>query len=299
MLEEAGNEKQPGKQEQLQTTFIPASSHLKASRDWSSPSPPKSTHSPSTNIVSEKTPPSTQPSLSSVVTTPPCSQPRVSYHDAKLLSRQSTEDIASFSSSSSSSSSSSALSLFSSSSSSLPLPSSSTSSVPEHDIRNEDKEALDRIHNAMLEMIDECRVCWANREVKRPHHTYRCPTKMLSERGWEVFKADLRFPPGALCYFCLIPYGPPFLHARAPLGSQATPELCDFPDALKELAYVLYSDESLRGKVFAKLGVAEPSSLYLYKRYITRSSKKGLLGVYQVIDAYLRVREEEGSLGAE
>ena len=284
MLEEAGNEKQPGKQEQLQTTFIPASSLLKASRDWSSPSPPKSTHSPSTNIVSEKTPPSTQPSLSSFVVAPPCSQPRVSYHDAKPLSRQSTEDI---SFSSSSSSSSSALSLFS----------SSASSVSEHGIRNEDKEALDRIHNAMLEMVDECRVCWANREVKRPHHTYRCPTKMLSERAWEVFKADLRFPSGVLCYFCLIPYGPPFLHARAPLGSQATPELCDFPDALKELAYVLYRDESLRGKVFAKLGVAEPSSLYLYKRYITRSSKKSLLGVYQVIDAFLRVREE-GSLGA-
>ena len=297
MLEEAGNEKQPGKQEQLQTTFIPASSLLKASRDWSSPSPPKSIHSPSINIVSEKTPPSTQPSLSSLVAAPPCSQPRVSHHDAKPLSRQSTEDISSFSSSSSSSSS--ALSLFSSSSSALPLPSSSTSSVPEHDIRNEDKEALNRIHNAMLEMIYECRVCWANREVKRPHPTYRCPTKTLSERGWELFKADLRFPHGVLCYFCLIPYGPPFLHARAPLGSQPTPQLCDFPDALKELAYVLYRDDSLRGKVFAKLGVAEPSSLYLYKRYITRSSKEGLLGVYKVIDAYLRVREEEGSLGGE
>jgi hypothetical protein len=79
------------------------------------------------------------------------------------------------------------------------------------------------------------------------------------------------------------------------LGEQQTAELCDFPDALKELVFILYQDNSLRAKVFAKLGVAVPSNLYLYKRYITKSSDGGLLGIYKVVDAYLRVRDEENS----
>jgi hypothetical protein len=64
---------------------------------------------------------------------------------------------------------------------------------------------------------------------------------------------------------------------------------------LKELVYILYRDVSLREKVFAKLGVTMPSNLYLYKRYITKPRDGRLLGVYRVVDAYLRVREEEGS----
>jgi hypothetical protein len=80
------------------------------------------------------------------------------------------------------------------------------------------------------------------------------------------------------------------------MGEKQTPNLCDYPDALKEVVYILYRDSSLREKVFEKLGVAIPSNLYLYKRYITKSSDGGLLGVYKVVDAYLRVREENGSL---
>jgi hypothetical protein len=80
------------------------------------------------------------------------------------------------------------------------------------------------------------------------------------------------------------------------MGEKATPELCDYPDALKEVVYILYRDSSLREKVFAKLGVLAPANLYLYKRYITKLSDGGLLGVYKVVDAYLRVREEEGLL---
>jgi hypothetical protein len=64
---------------------------------------------------------------------------------------------------------------------------------------------------------------------------------------------------------------------------------------LKEIVYILYRDNSLREKVFAKLGVAAPSNLYLYKRYITKPREGRLLGVYKVVDAYLSVREEEGS----
>jgi hypothetical protein len=159
---------------------------------------------------------------------------------------------------------------------------------------NEGKEALDRIHGAILGMMGECRICWVDRVVTRPHATYRCPKQTLSDREWQVFKGDLRFPKGVLCYFCLVPYCPPFDHPHPSLGAQPTPDLCDYPDALKELAYIIYRNNTLRKKVFAKLGIAAPSNLYLYKRYITKQPGKGeLLGVYKVINAYLCVREEE------
>jgi hypothetical protein len=130
----------------------------------------------------------------------------------------------------------------------------------------------------------------------RPHATFRCPNKTLLTREWQQFKTDLRFPQCVLCYFCLATYGPPFNHVRAPVGQRQTPDMCDYSDALKEVAYIIYKDASLRDKVFQKLGDTMPCNLYLYKRYITKSSGGGLLGVYKVLDAYLHVREENGSL---
>jgi hypothetical protein len=279
-----GSEKEDT-QQQLHTTFSPASSLLKTSNDSPSPfrklattSMPTVVEGPSSNVrptTNEEPPPCSQPKPTPFVETPASTRTKTSYHDAKSVSGQSTGpfDISSSASSSSPSSFSS------------PSPSSGV------EVGNEGREALDRIYAAVLDMMDECRICWVNRVVTRPHSTFRCSNKMLSNREWQQFKSDLRFPKGVLCYFCLATYDPPFNHVRTP-----TPNLCDYPDALKEVVYILYRDTSLRAKVFEKLGVAMPTNLYLYKRYITKTSGGGLLGVYKVVDAYLCVREENESL---
>jgi hypothetical protein len=69
--------------------------------------------------------------------------------------------------------------------------------------------------------------------------------------------------------------------------------LCEYPDVLKEVAFILYSDKALREKIFAHLGIGPPSTMFLYKRYITKRQSGGILGVYRVIDAYLDIREAE------
>jgi len=60
---------------------------------------------------------------------------------------------------------------------------------------------------------------------------------------------------------------------------------------LKELVYILYQNEALRTKIFAKLGVAQPSSLTLYQRFIGKRQHDGILGAYEVVNAYLELRE--------
>jgi hypothetical protein len=278
-------------QQQLHTMFSPASSLLRTSDDsplsfrkLSTASAPTQVQEPSSNVrpvTLENTPPCSQPKSTPFADTPPCTQRSVSYHAVRPVSGQSTE---SFDVTSVSSSSSSPFSF------SSPSPSSV---VVSNEIGKEDQDALDRILAAVVDMMDECRICWLDRVVTRPHRTYRCSKKTLSNREWELFKGDLRFPNGVLCYFCLATYGPPFNHVRAPVGVKQTHELCDYPDALKEVVFILYKDISLRQRVFSKLGVTMPSNLYLYKRYITKPSDGGLLGVYKVLDAYLHVREEE------
>jgi hypothetical protein len=100
------------------------------------------------------------------------------------------------------------------------------------------------------------------------------------------------FPRNVVCYFCFAPYGPPFNHGRAPPGTKQNPDLCEYPDVLKELTYILYQDLSLRERIFARLGVASPANLHQYKRYIAKRDG-GSLGIYKVICAYLDVREVE------
>jgi hypothetical protein len=149
---------------------------------------------------------------------------------------------------------------------------------------------LQRILTAVEDMVDQCRVCWVSKEVSQPHFTYRCHTKACSGIEWKAFKSELRFPPGVLCFFCFASFDPPFNHERAP---RQTPVMCKYPDALKELVYLLYHDESLREKVFSKLGISKPTSLQLYKQYITKMQVGGIIGVYKVIDAYLDIRRSE------
>jgi hypothetical protein len=276
---------------QLQANFAPASSLPK---DSDNPTPTHA-HKPSSNVRSWA--PATQPSNPLFMSTPPSTQPRVLNPEAtRALSRQSTDSsVETISSFSSTTSPSSSLSSSSPSSPSSYL-SSPAALIRSNDAEYNEEEALGRIHKALLDMIDECRICWVNRVVTRPHRTYHCSKKTLSNRDWEKIKSDLRFPDGVLCYFCLVPYGSPFFHQRAPEGSKQTPKMCEYPDALKELVYIIYEDRALRQKVFAKLGIPEPSHLHRYKQYVTAAEEGQLPAVYKIIDAYLRAREEERSI---
>ena len=163
------------------------------------------------------------------------------------------------------------------------------------DAGNGDKDKDDKLRGilAIAENIaDQCRVCWVNKKVARPHPTYRCPSGICTTQDWKAFKSDLPFPGGVLCYYCLALFDPPFNHKRAPRGTKQTPELCEHPDVLKELTYILYENQPLRERIFTKLGLTLPSNMYQYKRFIAKRQGGGIYGAYSVISTYLDIREE-------
>jgi hypothetical protein len=286
--------------EQLQAEFDLASA---SSRHSDNP-PPRGHNLPSTHAHeppsdirsgTQATPP-TQPAYTFFTSTPPCTQPRASNSDpTRTLSRHSTDSsIETISSFSSTPSPSLSLSWSSTPSSSFSTP---AALIRSNDAEYNEQEALSRIHNALPDMIDECRTCWVDRVVTRPHSTYHCAKKTLQSRDWEKIKSGLRFPSGVLCFYCLVPYEAPFYHERAPNGSKQTPKMCEYPDALKELVYIIYENQALRKKVFAKLGIPEPTVLRRYMQYVTAVGDGQLPAAYKIIDAYLRVREEEEFIG--
>ena len=187
-------------------------------------------------------------------------------------------------------------SLPSSSSSSLSLSMSSFSSTNSDtgDTGDVGDQKLVHILAAVQEMVDQCRICWVCRETTRPHRTFRCGTGICSNHDWDKFKVNLRFPKGAVCYFCLCLYGPPFNHERASPGSRSSADLCEYPDMLKELVFILYQDKAHRSKIFTKLGTAGPSTLSLYQRFIGKRQSDGIFGAYKVVNAYLKLRESGG-----
>lgn len=272
--------------EDLQSIFVQVSTLLKkSSPDDGSPasiqplqgsapengeSSPTSTQMPdrAASVTQEYTPPSSQPRSSMFVPTPPCSQPKETRSEgSRILSRQSTMS-----------------SLGDTLSSSSPYMNST---------QVDGDDMLHRIMTVVQEIGDAsvCRICWVKRNVSRPHLTYRCETRICSGQEWNAFRTHLPFPRGILCYFCFIPFEPPFNHNKSSV--RQTPEMCEYPDVLKELTYILYQDRSVRESVFARLGVSSPSTLLMYKRYITQVQDGGILGLYEVLNAYLDVRELE------
>jgi hypothetical protein len=68
-----------------------------------------------------------------------------------------------------------------------------------------------------------------------------------------LFKAKTHFPRGLACFLCFAPYGPPFNHETPPAGLKYRGELCDYPDLLKELTYILYQKQTIRNAIFNTL----------------------------------------------
>jgi hypothetical protein len=184
-----------------QPVFVQASTLLQHSNELSPQRREPSSPSPLTLPPrGENAVDSTKARSSSFIPTPPCLQSRTSNPEAsEPVSRQSTK-------------------------STLEITSSS-SLLCSNDVdidHGEDK--LGRILTMVQDVVNRCRICWASREVSRPHGTFRCPTRICSGSDWQTFKSDLQFPKGVVCYFCLAPYGPPFNHT-SPSGYTTNPRV--------------------------------------------------------------------------
>lgn len=204
------------------------------------------------------------------------------YASSQGLSRRSTESVIDVPSSS--------LSSFLPSSQALSRRSTESIFSSSSSIRD-NRDKLSRILTAVRDVTSRCRVCWVHGGDVRPHRTFKCPKKICSGREWQIFKTSLQFPKNTVCYFCLSPYAPPFDHPQPPPGTEKSADLCEYPDVLKELVYILYQDQFRRKKIFTKLGVSPPPTLYLYQRFIGKSKKDGILGAYEVVNAYLELQE--------
>ena len=150
---------------------------------------------------------------------------------------------------------------------------------------------LQRIAYLARELDGQCSVCWVNGEVQRAHHPGSCNSRVCTGNGWRSFKAKIKFPSGLICPLCLALYGPPFNHRKPLPGARYMGEFCDYADNLKKLAYTVYRKQEIRNAIFDKLGRSTPSTVASYRRFVGKKSAEGLLGVYQVLDAYLDLRE--------
>jgi hypothetical protein len=150
---------------------------------------------------------------------------------------------------------------------------------------------LERIASLAGELVGQCRICWVNGKLGRGHFTYRCKTGICSTNEWKTFKAQTTFPSGVVCFLCFGLYGPPFNHEMPAPGSRYKGDLCDYPDVLKELTFILYKKTAIRNAIFARLGHPSPSSTMSYWRFLGRRYAGGLLGVYEVLATYLDLRE--------
>jgi len=93
-----------------------------------------------------------------------------------------------------------------------------------------------------------------------------------------------------VCFLCLASYGPPFNHEMPAPGAQYTGGMCEYPDVLKELSYILYQDTTAKNAIFTELGAPVPTTVASYKRFIGNRYKGGLLGLYEVLATYLDLR---------
>ena len=100
-----------------------------------------------------------------------------------------------------------------------------------------------------------------------------------------------RFPSGVACFLCFAPYGPPFNHEVPRAGTRYKGEFCDYSDVLKEMTYIVYQNRRAREAIFARLDHPAPTTLISYWRFLGKRRAGGLLGLYEVLAAYLDMRE--------
>ena len=86
--------------------------------------------------------------------------------------------------------------------------------------------------------------------------------------------------------------GPPFNHPAPTPGERYNGDLCEYPDILKELAFIIYHEATLRAAVFAALGVSTPLTMQSYKFFLRKLRPGGILGLYDVLFTCLHLRDQ-------
>jgi hypothetical protein len=143
--------------------------------------------------------------------------------------------------------------------------------------------------DALLELLlltnRKCPICWAIRHKTETHWAYHCPEKRCGlDATWLAFKGALIFPSGIVCNLCAVPYQSPCLHARPP-GK------CQFPDHVKEFAFLIYTEAQFRDAAFAKLGIAVPKNVLRYAHWLGQANTSdGVLHITEIVGVFAELR---------
>jgi hypothetical protein len=163
--------------------------------------------------------------------------------------------------------------------------SSNSENLSPHDISGEKRNLL---FDLAIEVKGQCPICFFHRIQCRPHWAYRCDSGLCGNATrWKTFKAALRLG-SSVCWRCAFPFDPPCDHPR---GSNQ----CEFPDLLKELAFLVYVDSTqIRDAVFFKLGVSCPSTIGQYAIWLGRTSSVpgSVVNIVEVLAAYWALRKD-------
>lgn len=148
---------------------------------------------------------------------------------------------------------------------------------------------MDKIHNLASELNGGigCCICFHKKQVGPKHWTFHCSVGTCASQDFKAFKKNRFQKDASICFFCFAPFGDPWHKSQS---EKPSPTDCRFPDKLKELAYIIYNDQDTRRAVFGRLGRPVPLIIDSYKLYISRRVAGGLLGVYEVLNAYIDVR---------
>jgi hypothetical protein len=137
-----------------------------------------------------------------------------------------------------------------------------------------------------LEVAGQCPICFFHRTTCQPHWAFRCDSGLCGTAPrWKSFKTFLRLG-SSVCWRCALPFGSPYNHPPPP--SQ-----CDYPDLLKELAFLVYVDDhNVRDAVFAVLGSTPPATLARYGHWLgqTGSTPGATVNIVEVLAVYWSLR---------
>ena len=101
-----------------------------------------------------------------------------------------------------------------------------------------------------------------------------------------------------MCYFCSVPYGPPFPeHTASPEGQKRSPNDCPYGDIVKPIAYLIYTIPEVRALVMSAMNLPNDHfpNLAAYAEWLGKrniSVVDALINVHEVIVHYMAIRED-------
>jgi hypothetical protein len=141
---------------------------------------------------------------------------------------------------------------------------------------------LDALKQAM-----PCSLCWlfsdGAYELNSHDSAFYCPRNIMNTPGYHAFKTLEFLPNSRMCYKCCEPQWRPFSHPKGTSG-------CTYNDVIKPIAYVIFEDHRLRGKIFEKMGLPADyvSSIVDYKEWLAKKQTVpgAMHNIHEVILAY-------------